>query len=80
MWPLALGRLRPEHERVLTISPASVRAHLRKLRREAALLQQNGRDATDLDQQVDEAIWFLRKLSVAELAIARAEVLGRDRG
>jgi hypothetical protein len=64
----------------LSISPASVRAHLRRLRREAADMRWNGRDATDLDEQIDEAIWFLRKLSVAEIAIARAEVLGRYTG
>jgi hypothetical protein len=64
----------------LTLSPASVRAHLRKLRREAAQVRRNGRDATDLDQQIEEAIWFLRKLSVTEAAIARAEVLGRNTG
>jgi hypothetical protein len=64
----------------LMVTPASVLAHLRKLRREAAEARLNGRDATDLDQQIDEVIWFLRKLSVTEVAVARAEALGRNMG
>jgi hypothetical protein len=64
----------------LRLSPASVRAHLSRLRREAAGVRRNGRDVRELEEQIDEAVWFLRKLSVTEMAIARADVLGRNHG
>ena len=64
----------------LSISAASVRAHLHALRGELREARSLGREAVDVEEQIDEAIWLLTKLSVVELALADATLRGRNHG
>jgi hypothetical protein len=67
-------------EDFLTLSATSVRAHIYALQAELREARRLGREVADIEEQIDEEVWLLTKLSVAQIAVAGAVTAGRNFG